>query len=804
MSTGRVLVLGIIGLSLFITILITALLVNDMRNLAQKMHKELTNTIDVVAETPKDKEKSESKDGKKEATLGDRVAEITMQSGEDQVVAVATDLANKIRGAMDVPFSSARTISDTILAYKDFCVKNEVEPDRTLMKALLKDILARDDQLQAIWLAFEPNEFDGNDEAFIGKEVRDDPTVAPNKNYVSVGQFIPWFYKTDEGILENVLDDMYFKEQDYYRGAFESEQEYITNPYDDETSLISTIAIPLREKGKTIGAIGVDVRISDLQQIIDESKPLETGIGMLVSPDGKFAIHPKKDDSDWMEKDEDDDKKLVPKKIADLPGLEETAKYLKEGKQAAYISKTILGDPNSPEMQVIHIPVQFGNYPEPWTVIVAVPLEQVMKSRIEASTVIAGVVQNMEKSSAESDKLASQSIRRACIVGVVVLLVSLVLGVLFARYVNRKVDEKDHWYRQILDTVHAPISVVDLNKSITFVNKVAKSLLGKTDAECEKCPHANVWGPEMDQPVALLESRQEKMTKCDFKEKNWEVYTDFLLQPNGMKNGMIEFFKDVTDRENVINLAQGIEKVVDKVVAQMELITDDSAQLSAGSEEQAASLDEITHNMNTMSEQTRRNADNADNANRLTNESVSAAKNGQSRMSGVIEQMTQISANASNMQKVIKTIDDIAFQTNLLALNAAVEAARAGTHGKGFAVVAEEVRNLAARSAKAAQETEELIIKSNKQIDDGVKMVHQTSEALNVIAGQVAQATELVANIAASSKEQAEEVGKINATVGQVGSVTQQNSQTAAQTASVAHDLNEEIHELSVMMQKFK
>jgi methyl-accepting chemotaxis protein len=247
-----------------------------------------------------------------------------------------------------------------------------------------------------------------------------------------------------------------------------------------------------------------------------------------------------------------------------------------------------------------------------------------------------------------------------------------------------------------------------------------------------------------------------------------------------------------------------VTSVVEQVATGAQEVTSASDSLSQGATTSAASLEEITASMNQVGSQTNTNANNATEANRLAKSATGAAGEGKDMMQRMIASMEQITKNAADVQRVIKVIDDISFQTNLLALNAAVEAARAGAHGKGFAVVAEEVRNLAARCAKAAGETSQMIENNNKQINQGAAIATETSGKLDIIVEQAQKTAGLINDIAAACNQQAQGIQQISQGLQQIDSVTQRNTAGAEETASVSREMSSLAAKLRELVGQFK
>lgn len=257
-----------------------------------------------------------------------------------------------------------------------------------------------------------------------------------------------------------------------------------------------------------------------------------------------------------------------------------------------------------------------------------------------------------------------------------------------------------------------------------------------------------------------------------------------------------------------IFISRGIVTVLQRISRQMEdgadqvasasgQVSSSSQSLAEGASEQAASLEETSASLEEISSMTKKNAGNAQEADGLMKEASSVVNEANQSMQQVTTSMAEISKASEDTQKIIKTIDEIAFQTNLLALNAAVEAARAGEAGAGFAVVADEVRNLALRAAEAAKNTADLIEGTVKKVTDGTALVNQTNEAFVQVAESTSKVGELVGEISAASNEQAEGVEEVNKAVIEMDKVTQQNAANAEESASASEEMSAQAEEMS-------
>jgi methyl-accepting chemotaxis protein len=166
-----------------------------------------------------------------------------------------------------------------------------------------------------------------------------------------------------------------------------------------------------------------------------------------------------------------------------------------------------------------------------------------------------------------------------------------------------------------------------------------------------------------------------------------------------------------------------------------------------------------------------------------------------------------LSQAAGHIGDVVKLITSVAEQTNLLALNATIEAARAGEAGRGFAVVAQEVKALAAQTAKATDEISTQItnmqaatqeaVASIKRIGATIGQISTISAAITTAIEEQGSATQDIArnvqSAASGATEVASNIAKVNERAGETGATSGRMHQSAMRMANDTGTLRNEI-----------
>ncbi len=295
---------------------------------------------------------------------------------------------------------------------------------------------------------------------------------------------------------------------------------------------------------------------------------------------------------------------------------------------------------------------------------------------------------------------------------------------------------------------------------------------------------------------------------------------DFTIEVAIAQNDEIGQLADVFNRMNK-SLRELMSQAVDTATG----VTQSAAGLLSSVESTSASISQVAASSGEFASNTQNLSTSAQDMASLAHTISQSAQEGQSEITGTIEEMRMINTIVENLNasieklsnrsaeigNIVGIITQVAGQTNLLALNAAIEAARAGEHGRGFAVVAEEVRKLAEQAGRAAEDIGRLIEATQKDTNEthesmekalagvrkGSDAVSQSGTTFMRILEHVSQIVSQVDSISAAAQE-------LSAGSEEVAASTEEQSAAMEEINATAEQLQQSAHDLFSALEKFK
>jgi methyl-accepting chemotaxis protein len=152
----------------------------------------------------------------------------------------------------------------------------------------------------------------------------------------------------------------------------------------------------------------------------------------------------------------------------------------------------------------------------------------------------------------------------------------------------------------------------------------------------------------------------------------------------------------------------------------------------------------------------------------------------------------------SRVEQFVSMIQQIAAQTNLLALNATIEAARAGDAGRGFGVVANEVKDLAAATARATAEIEKNVLEIRGVSHSAIEAIGEVTTIMKGIEDHAFEIVTAVHQQHCVTDEIVSVIGRfterLHALMNHIGMASRSAGQTSSSAMVVDRSAEEVLH----------
>jgi methyl-accepting chemotaxis protein len=658
------------------------------------------------------------------------------------------------------------------------------------------------------------------------------------------GNMIPYWYRDNGGFAKMDLSE--YKSAKWYNLPLQKGKAVILDPFKYEVSsgkeiMMTTVSAPIKaDSGQTLGVVGIDIALSELQAMVDKVKPYEKGYAFLLSSSGMAVAHP--------------DKEIIAK---DAVQYFENPDDMRQAIEAGelYVEDKIAESGGEERLRFYILPFSLPNGQQ-WFFGVAAPMKKLLQGvkvlRNKAllfgllGVVLLGgilffIVRSVTKPiltlASSSENIAAgdyDALPSAEDFGGELLILHGSLEGMIA-----KIKETISYYETVLDEMAMPFFWAKPDSTLHKFNRAAAALI------------------EEENPRALLgknageafygDPNKETITDKVIRERKpiLGVISEFLTRKGNRKyikvdgvplfdnrGELASVFVTINDITDIKEQETKIRQQHEKMLKASEEAREVSERLSSSSEELSAQIDEssraaeeqqkrateVSTAMEQMNSSILEISKNASNAAEGADMTKSKAEEGDTIVEDVAKNMNEISKRSKELtsslnslheevqgiNQVMEMINDIADQTNLLALNAAIEAARAGDAGRGFAVVADEVRKLAEKTMSATKEVETTVGKITQATDENVQAMSSTDEFVLSTAEKAQQAgrylreivdyaqdnTEQVRNIATASEEQSSASEQINQSTDEVNSTASQTAEAMSQSSLAVEELN--------------